>query len=250
MASIRSLDIFDIARALGQRPFSATPRSVADWLGLEYANRRGGGFNYDTAISVVHDAFRGGHTMESAVDYCLNYGNPKGRRQNASAIKAIMPYALEHPSDCHRIGLTAVAIGRYSGRTVFAKLKTPMVRVEGDRAFVVMPGFRMSYRPRDIEIDLACSVARETFAQGDLSVADSEYLYAGPGPDVTAKGDRPRMFRAIHGKDRHQFSLEQINRLLDVFVQGVALASEAGLDSREPLLSGYRIIDPNQPGMF
>jgi hypothetical protein len=109
----------------------------------------------------------------------------------------------------------------------------------------------MSHRPREIEIDLACSVARETFAQGDLSVADSEYLYAGPGPDIAVRGERPRrMFQAIHGRDRHQFSLEQINRLLDVFVRGVALASQAGLDAREPRLTGYRIIDPNQPGMF
>jgi hypothetical protein len=112
MTSLRSLDIFDIARSLGQRPFSATPQSVAAWLEVEYAGQKGGGFNYDPAISVVHDAFRGGHTLDSAVTYCKNNGNPKGREQNANAIRAIMPYVLEHKSVCHRIGLTAVAIGR------------------------------------------------------------------------------------------------------------------------------------------
>ncbi len=250
MSTIRSIDIMDIGRSLGLRPFAATPRNVADWIAQEYSSRKGGGFNYDPAIGVVYDAFRGGHTFKSAQDYCLNSGNPKGRAQNASAIAAIMPYALEHRSVCHRIGLTAIAIGRFDGRSIYAKLKTPLVRVEGDKAFVVMPGFRMSYRPREIEIDFACSVAREFFAQGDFHVADSEYLYAGPGPDLGAK-DRPRrMFQAIHGKDRHQFTLEQINRLLDVFVKGVALAAEDGADIREPDLRGYRIIDPRAPGFL
>lgn len=250
MSTIRCIDIMDISRALGPKPFSATPRLVADWIRDEYSAKRGGGFNYDTSIGVVYDAFRGGHTLQSAVNYCLNNGNPKGRVQNAQAISAVMPYALEHPSVCHRIGLTAVSIGRFKGRTIYGKLKTPLVRVENGQAFVVMPGFRMSYRPRDMEIDFACSVARETFAQGDYHVADSEYLYAGPAP-VGAIGQKPRrMFQAIHGKDRHQFSLDQINQLLDIFVRGVALAAEEGADLREPDLRGYRIIDPNQPGMF
>lgn len=243
MASIRSLDIFDVARALGQAPFSATPRTVADWLEAEYAAGDGGGFNYDPAICTTYDAFRGGHTAESAIYFCSNNGNPKGRIQNASAIKAIMPYALEHQSVCHRIGLTAVAIGRFDGLTVFTKIKTPLVRVEAGRAFVVMPGFRMSHRPRDIEIDLACSVALETFAQGDYAEADFEYLYAGPGPGP----EKGRMFQAIHGRDRHRFSLKKINRLLEIFVNGVALARQEGMDAKEPDLRGYRIIDPYEP---
>ena len=155
MASIRSLDILDVARSFGQAPFSATPRSVADWLLIQYMKSSGGGFNYDPAIHTMYDAFRGGHTLESAVLHCSDQGNPKGRKQNASAIKAVMPYALEHKSVCHRIGLTAVAIGRFSGLTIYAKIKTPLLRIEGDKAFVVMPGFRMSHRPRDIEIDFA-----------------------------------------------------------------------------------------------
>jgi hypothetical protein len=235
----------DIARALGQAPFHATPTTVANWIEEQYSSTSGGGFNYDPAISATFDAFRGGHTFESATKYCLENGNPKGRKQNASAIRAIMPYALSHPSICYRIGLTAVAIGRYSGRTVYAKIKAPMVRVEGQSAFLVMPGYRMSFRPSDIAIDLACSIALETCAQGDLSVADFEYLYAGPGPDT--KG---RMFQAIQGKDRHRYSREQINRLLEIFVAGVEQASRLGLDQKAPNLNGYRIIDPNAPGLF
>lgn len=243
MASIRSLDILDVARALGPRPFSATPRGIADWLKNEYKDKKGGGFNYDPAICTTVDAFRGGHTLESAIKFCSENGNPKGRIQNASAIKAIMPYALEHSSVCHRIGLTAVAIGRFGGRTVFTKIKTPLVRVEGSQAFVVMPGFRMSHRPNDVEIDFACSVALETFGQGDYAGADFEYLYAGPGPGP----HKGRMFKAIHGRERFRFSLDAINRLLEVFVKGVALAHSDGMDVKEPNLRGYRIIDPYEP---
>ncbi len=244
MASIRSLDILDVARSFGQMPFSATPRSIADWLKQEYASKRGGGFNYDPAINTTYDAFRGLHTLESAVDFCSNNGNPKGRAQNASAMKALMPYALEHPSICHRIGLTAVAIGRFDGKTVYAKIKTPLLRVEGSKAFVVMPGFRMSYQPKEIEIDFACSVALETLAGGDYSEADFEYLYAGPGP---GKG---RMFQAIHGSERFRFSIDNINRLLDVFVQGVAIAYKEGFDVKQPNLRGYKIIDPYEPSFI
>jgi hypothetical protein len=241
---MRSLDILDIARALGSSPFSATPRSVCDWLQTEYSKGGGGGFNYDPAIAATYDAFRGGHTLESAENYCLTSGNPKGRAQNASAIKALMPYALEHPSVCYRIGLTAVAIGRFAGQTVYAKIKTPLIRVECDRSFVVMPGFRMSHRPLEVQIDFSCSVALETFAQGDHGDADFEYLYAGPG---FGKG---RMFQAIHGRDRFRFDLDAINRLLETYVSGVALATQEGASANEPDLRGYRIIDPYEPRFF
>ncbi|MFN2099002.1 hypothetical protein [Altererythrobacter sp. MF3-039] len=251
MATIRSIDILDVARALGERPFAATPESVSHWLS-DYSRRKGGGFNYNTAITTLYDAFRGLHTAQSARDFCLSNGNPKGRSQNADAISAAMPYALEHPSVCHRIGLTAVAIGRYDGRNVYAKIKAPLVRVEDGRAFLVMPGFRMGYRPRNIEIDFACSVALQTLAQGDLSAANFEYLYAGPGPDIlTARGQKPiRSFQAIDGGTRERFDQQQIDRLLDIFVKGVALADQVGADAREPKLNGYRIIDPRQSSMF
>jgi hypothetical protein len=243
VASIRALDIMDIARALGQRPFQATPRSVADWLATNYVGTGGGSFDYNTAIATTHDAFRGLHSRESAIAFCKGHGNPKGRAQNASAIAAVMPYALEHKSICHRIGLTAVSVGRFAGRTVYAKIKAPLLRIENEEAFVVMPGYRMTFRPLEIEIDFACSVALATFAQDDRSGADFEYLYAGPSP----QSSKIRMFQAIRGQDRFRFSEDQINRLLDVFVKGVALAHEEGLDRTEPHLHGYKIVDPREP---
>jgi hypothetical protein len=241
MSSILALDVLDVARALGKEPMRATPEEVCDWLLAEYSGKKGGGFNYDPAISVIHDAFRGGHTKESAALYCLTHGNPKGRRQNTDAIKTLIPYILDNQSICHRIGLTAVAIGRFDGKTAFAKIKAPLLRVKDGRAYVVMPGLRMSHRPDEVAIDVACSIACATLAQGDLARADFEYLYAGPG----ASGERE--FRAILGRGRSRFGEDTIDALLDVFVKGVALAASEGATATEPLLRGYRIIDPDAP---
>jgi hypothetical protein len=244
MSSIRALDVLDVARALGDEPMRATPEAVRDWLLLEYARKSGGGFNYDPAMSVIYDAFRGLHTLESAVHYCLTHGNPKGRRQNADAVRALMPYILENRSTCHRIGLTAVAIGRFERKTVYTKIKAPLLRVRGRHAYVVMPGLRMGYRPNEVAIDVACSIACATFAQGDYDRADFEYLYGGPG----LHGQRE--FRAIHGRGRSRFDVESVDAMLDVFVKGVALAAAHGASSGEPLLYGYRIIDPDAPRFF
>lgn len=244
MSSIRSVDILDIARSLGDAPFQATPSSVADWLLSEYSGRSGGGFNYDPAINTICDAFKGRHTLESAVLHCETYGNPKGRKQNVEAIRTLMPYILENGSLCYRIGLTAVAVGRYSGKTVYAKIKAPLLRVREGRAFVVMPGLRMSHTPSEIAIDFACSVALSIFAQDDHEGADFEYLSAG-----AAVGEG-RSFRAIHGKDRFRFTPDAIDRLLDIYVKGVALAEARGANTKVPMLRGYRIIDPHAPSFF
>lgn len=244
MSSVRALDIIDIARALGDEPLRATPDSVCSWLLEEYSKKSGGGFNYDPAILTMHDAFRGWHTQDSAVLFCQSHGNPKGRRQNADAIRTVMPYILRNISTCHRIGLTAVAIGRFDERTVYAKIKAPLLRIGSDSAYIVMPGLRMNHRPSEVAIDVACSVAMEVFAQSDLAKAEFEYLYAGPG----ASGERE--FRAIHGRGRARFGADTIDAMLDVFVKGVALAAGVGASVSEPKLDGYRIIDPSQPGLF
>jgi hypothetical protein len=244
MSSIRALDVVDIARSLGDEPMRATPEGVAEWLLADYSKGGGGGFNYDPAILALYDAFRGWHTLKSAVLSCLTSGNPKGRRQNAEAIRAVMPYALENLSTCHRIGLTAVAIGRFDKRTVYAKIKAPLLRVGVDRSYIVMPGFRMNHRPSEVAIDVACSIAMAVFSQSNMAGTEFEYLYAGPG---IGGG---RQFRAIHGTGRRRFGESDIDTMLNVFVHGVAIAAGAGVSIREPKLDGYRIIDPDQPTMF
>ena len=116
-----------------------------------------------------------------------------------------------------------------------------MVRVVHDEAFVVMPGFRMSYRPAEPEIDVACSIALATFGRDDFASADFEYLYCGPGID-----DR-RSFRAIRGRDRNVYDRDAVDHLIDIYVRGVARVLDAGVDIRRPDLRGYRIIDPDEP---
>lgn len=244
MASILFLNVLDVSRSLGLAPTKATPDSVAKWVIEEYQRKRGGGFNYDPAIGTAYDLFRGAHSADSAVLHCLTHGNPKGRRQNADAIKAIASYALANISTCYRIGNTAVVAGRIAGRNVYIGIKAPMVRVVHDEAFVVMPGFRMSHRPAEPEIDVACSIALATFGRDDFASADFEYLYA--GPDIAGK----RSFRAIKGRERKVYDRDAVDALIDVYVRGIALVLESGFDAAQPNLRGYKIIDPREPGFL
>jgi hypothetical protein len=102
----------------------------------------------------------------------------------------------------------------------------------------------MSYRPVEIEIDVACSIALAHLARDDYSGADFEYLYAGPG-----LSDQ-REFRAILGRDRRILDRDTVDALLDIYVKGLDLIASAGLGFGAPRLAGYRVIDPDQPGMF
>jgi len=244
MSNLSLLNVLDLSRAFGQNPLTATPESVARWLLNEYSLRKGGGFNYNPAIEILPDLFRGAMDYETAIRHCETRGNPKGRRQNVEAIKTVASYALENRSTCYRIGFSAVAVGRVREDTIYVGIKAPLVRVKGRDVFVVMPGFRRSYRPSERQIDLACSIALANFARDDFSSADFEYLSAGPGP----LGDR--QFRAILGRERQIFGRGEIDALLQVYVRGIALALEDGAEIRRPNLHGYRVIDPREPSML
>jgi hypothetical protein len=188
----------------------------------------------------LSDLFRGSIEEQAAIRYCETVGNPKGRRQNAEAIRTVAQYALSNISTCYRIGFSAVAVGRTRGRTVYVAIKAPLVRVAGGQAFVVMPGFRRSYRPADSQIDVACSLALGTFARDDFAGADFEYLYAGPN----SLGARE--FRAYLGRDRRVFDRSEVDVLLDKYVRAITLILEMGVQVKQPNLSGYRVIDPGQ----
>ncbi|KAA2236965.1 hypothetical protein [Salinarimonas soli] len=244
MAGLSLVNVQDFARAMGHEPTRATPETVAAFLMDEYLRRRGGTFNYNPATNVLFELFRGSMTEEQAYLACLTTGNPKGRPFNADAIAQVSGYAAANPSTCYRIGYAAIAVGRVGDQTLYVAIKAPLVRVVHNAAHVVMPGFRMSHRPVERQIDLACSVALASFARDDFADADFEYLYAGPG--LSGK----REFRVIHGRDRKVFDRDEVDALLDVYVKGVALVTDAGVEVREPNLRGYQIIDPRQPGLF
>src|SRR5271166_6062299 len=244
MSSLLLLNVLDLARAFGNDPLSANAETAAEWLLTEYARKEGGGFNYNPAIQTLHDLFRGAVDYRAAVRHCELTGNPKGHRQNVEAIKTVAPYVTSNLSACYRIGFSAVSVGRIKEKTVYVGIKAPLVRVADHEAFVVMPGFRLSHRPSERQIDLACSIALANFARDDFASADFEYLYAGPG----ASGGRE--FRAILGRDRRIFERDEVDALLDVYVQAVAVAIDAGLEIRDPNLRGYRIIDPREPSLF
>ena len=244
MSSALLLNVIDVARSLGVQPTRATPASVADWLLTEYIRRRAGGFNYNRAIDCTFDLMNGTCTAAQAELKCLSTGPAAGRQQNAEAVKTISAYALANVSVCHRIGFAAVAAGRVKGYTAYIGIKAPILRLAADRPVVVMPGYRMSYRPVETEIDVACSIALANLARDDYADADFEYLYAGPGLDGA------REFRAIRGRDRKVFDKDAVDGLLDIYIKGLALAAESGIALRAPSLYGYKVFDPREPGLF
>jgi hypothetical protein len=244
MSGVNLVNVLDVARSLGINPTKATPEMVAHWLITEYLKKRRGGFNYNPAINMTFELFRGNINADQAELFCLTNGNPKGRRQNVEAIKQISSYALSNVSTCYKIGFRAIVVGRINGEQVYVGIKAPMVRVLHDEAFVMMPGFRMSHRPVEAEIDVACSIALATFAREGYDEADFEYLYAGPG----LSGQRE--FRSIKGRERRVFNGEEVDALLDTYVKGVALALDGGIESRPANLKGYSIIDPRQSTIF
>ena len=244
MSSFLLLNILDVGRAFGQMPLRTTPEEICNWLLTEYARKRGGGFNYDPAIKSLFDLFQGRVTLEEAKTVCATSGNPKGRAHNVDAVSCVGSYAEQNRSTCYPIGYIATPVGRTHGRTVYIGMKVPMVRVARGSAFVVLPGFRKSYRPVGAQIDLACSIALATLARDDFSEADFEYLDAGIGLDGK------RFLTVCMGRDHHVYGIEDVDKILDVYVRGIALALDTGVLVRDANLDGYRVIDPDQYSMF
>lgn len=241
LSSFLLTNVLDTARSLGPDPFNATPRSVHDWFLEHYLNRRGGSFNYDPASLAAFDLFRGAVGKDQAISWCLNSGNPKGRDQNASAVRAIADFALANVSRCHKIGFLAVEVGRASGKSVFVGIKAPFIRIRERSANLVMPGFRMSYEPSEREIDVACAITRAHLARDDYEEADIEYLYAGPD------GSGMRGFRSILGKDRYLPNIDQVDQLLQVYVEGIDMLIRGGEAVTAPNFRGYQKRSFDQP---
>ncbi|MFL5611899.1 MAG: hypothetical protein ACJ8EP_05745 [Sphingomicrobium sp.] len=237
------MNFLDVARSLGPDPLSATPERVRAFVKAEFS-RRGGAFNYNTSIHALYDLFRGASTLDNAETYCTSHGAPAGFKPNLEAIRLAGAYAIANPSRCYKTPFSAVPVGRLSrDRTAYMAIKTPLVRVTGEDALVVVPGFRMGHRPVETEIDVAASFAVAHFARDDFSEADFEYLYAGPG-------DGGRVLEVYHGRNRQVFELDTVDALLDVYVRGLDLAIQDGVHAPAPNFRGYKVVDDAQFGLF
>lgn len=238
------MNFLDVARCLGGDPLNARPEDIAAFMKREF-RPGGGGFNYDTSIKSLPDLFRGAATVEQAVEYCASHGAPAGWKPNCQAIEIAGFYAKTQRSNCYRIPFSAVPIGRLPGGiTAYMAIKAPLVRVRDSIVFVVVPGFRLGHRPVGVEIDVAASLALATFGRDDFSEADYEYLDCSRG----LSGERE--LSVYVGKDRRIFSLDEIDFLLGIYVQGLASAISSGMSANKPNFRGYRVIDPDQPRMM
>jgi hypothetical protein len=236
----------DVARVLGPDPTKVTIQNVYDRIEELYLGRSGGGFNHDPSIRAIQDIFRGAITAEQAEAYCLNNGNPKGRRQNAEIVSVVGAHAAANISRCHRIGYVAVRISRYKGENIHVGIKAPFVRVRQlGEAYLVIPGFRKDSRPVGWQIEFVCSLAANQLARDDYEGVGVEYLYA--GPSVTASY---REFRAMYGGDMNLLSTGAIDALLQTYVEAVVKHLEKGHGVQPAHFAGYRIIDPAQGSLF
>lgn len=244
MSSVLLMNFLDVARSLGQDPLNATPPMVAGFIKREF-RRTGGTFNYNSAIKVLPGLYSGNMSVEQAEDFCMSSGSPAGRVQNSNAVRIAGAYAVTQKSNCYKIPMTAVPVGRLSdGRTAFMSIKAPLVRVCHGKSFIVVPSFRLGHRPIGIEIDVSASFAMANFARGDFGEADFEYLDGGRG----LSGERELQ---VHlGRDREIFDIDAVDYLLGVFVKGLELSIFEGVSAPVPNFKGYKIVDPDQPHML
>lgn len=244
MASLLLMNFLDVARCLGSDPMNARPDDIADFMRSEFRSG-GGGFNYNTSINSLLNLFKGKGSIEDAIVFCTNHGAPAGREPNCAAIELAGSYALSQRSNCYRIPFSAVPVGRLpGGQTAYMAIKAPLVRVQESEVYVVVPGFRLGHRPVGIEIDVAASLALATFARDDFAEADYEYLDCSRG----ASGERE--LSVYKGRNRRIFSADEVDVLLNNYMQGLALAVQASMDARAPNFRGYHVIDPQQPRML
>lgn len=244
MATPLLMNFLDVARSLGRSPLEARPTEISEFLRREF-KARGGLFNYNTSIQSLLGLFLGRQTVEEAIAFCRSHGAPAGYAANADAVRLAGAYALSEPSNCYKIPFSAVPVGRLAGgQTAYMAIKAPLVRVKNSKPYVVVPGFRLGHRPEGAEIDVAASLALATFARDDFEEADYEYLDCSRGPSGT------RELRVYKGAERRIFTIDEVDHLLDLYVQGLALAISQGMEVRAPSFRGYHIIDPDQPRMF
>lgn len=245
MAGLFLVNCLDVARFFGQQPFNATAREVFERIEDMYLGPSGGGFNHDPVIAATYDVFRGAASAKNAIEYCRSNGNPKGRDQNTAIARVVAPYAASNVSRCYSIGFTAIVVGRYRGRSIHVGIKAPFFRVAGGRGRLVIPGYRKDSRPVGREIGLACSFASNQLARDDFETAEVEYLMAGPGRSATE-----RRLQVLLGGELDLYSADQLDVLLQTYVDAVVMHLERGAGLNAPRLHGYRIIDPAQPRMI
>jgi hypothetical protein len=239
-----AINFLDIARAVGSNPLHSCPSIVEKFLIGEFSRSRGI-FNYNPAITCLPGLYQGSLTPNEAERYCLTNGVELGRIHNAEAVKIVAEHAYRLHCSVYPIPNTAIPIGRLStGLTVFMLVKAPLVRVTEKEAFVVVPNFRAGHRPILQEIDTAASLALAAFARDDFEQADFEYVDCGRG-----KGGH-RALEVHFGRDRRVFTLDEVDEILSIFVQGFELAMRAGVAPRASRLQGFRVADPDAPRML
>jgi hypothetical protein len=244
MGTLLAVNLLDVCRALGDDPRGATGKSVESWLRAEYLKKRGGGFNHNDAIDCLGHMFAGNMSQISAEAHCEKNKLKAARDANKSIVKALGPFAVENVSRIYSQSFCAVLISRWKGRSIYILVKAPFVRVRHDEAYVEWMGLRSTFCPTKKQLAFGFGFIRNFVIPKDFQSAEIEYLGTQNGsikkvryPKIIRENDLPSYF----GVD--------VDKCLQSYVDGVVAILEDKPQSR-PDLSQYRIIDPNQKGLF
>jgi hypothetical protein len=243
MSSLFLVSHLDFARAFEGNPERATPESIAHWLEHNWLRRRGGGvWNYTPAMDVLVLAFQGLISLEQAVAHCHAYWHPHGRIENEYVVRCFWSFAREHASKIYKRKSLAAPVGRWQGRNIYIGIKAPLIRVTGKDVLAVMPIFRKTHVPNEVETNLSLTAVQEFCMREGYRDIGTELLRA-QGLDKTLE----RQLIVDRGSDRRLYSSEEFDSFSGKYARAVALLANSGLGLQRPNFRGYRVWDPDQP---
>ncbi len=245
MTSLFLVDNLDFSRSFGEVPEVATIDSVADFLRTEWIGKKGGRFNYATSMSILADAFSGMLTREQAISLCKAYWHPRGRIENEQVVSSFWDYVSKNRCTVYRRKFLAAPIGKWKGQIIYLGVKVPLIRVVDGVVLATMPVFRKNFVPGQRPIDLALTGVREFCLREGYPDIEPEFIRA-----AGISGVIERQLVVEKAGERNLYSSDAFDHFANIFVGAVAKLADSGVGLSKPSFRGYRVMDPDQPGMF
>ena len=245
MPGIFLVDNVDFARSLGDEPEKATEDSVSAWLQAEWIGKGGGVFNYVPSMMGLVDGFAGRISKKQAVSHCRAYWHPRGRIENEAVVEAFWPFVTENVCTVYKRSFLAAPIGRWEDQTIYLGVKVPLIRVTKDNVLATMPVFRKTFVPNEKALNVALTGVREFCLREGYSDIEPELIRA-----LGVSGQIDRQLFVAQGHARALYSGDAFDEFANVFTKAVVRLANNGIGLERPNFRGYRVMDPDQKGMF
>jgi len=245
MQSLFLVDNLDYARSFGDKPESATRESVAEWLRLEWLGTKGGRFNYAPSMRSLADGLTGRLSKGQALENCQAYWHPRGRIENVAVVEAFWPFVETNICTVYKRSFLAAPIGRWKDQVIYLGVKVPLIRVVGQSVLATMPVFRKSHVPGERPTDLALTGVREFCIREGYQDIEPELIRA-----AGVAGQIDRQLIVERASSRSLYDADAFDHFTDLFTQAVVSLADSGIGLAKPNFRGYRVMDPDQTGMF